>query len=467
MTTSFDTAITGSDSTADSALLRTPPHSLEAEQAVIGGLLIDHQSFDQVLEVLQARDFYNPDNRLIFTTMMRLSENSKPLDIVTVSELLDQSGELSKVGGIAHLAELARHTPGTANLLTYANVVRERSVLRQLIRTAHTIADRGYTPDGRDSGDILAEAEKSIADLAEQRPNEGGFTTANVLLSDALQRISELSQSDSAITGLDTGFYKLNEMTAGLQPADLIILAARPSMGKTALAVNLAENILLRQEKPVLIFSLEMPARSIIFRMLSSVGRINQGHMLNGKLELDEWEKLSAAMVKIQDRPLFIDDTPAISPAEMRARIRKLERDHGQIGLVVVDYLQLMRAPSASEGRTAEVSEISRSLKAIAKEFNCPLIALSQLNRAVESRPNKRPTNADLRDSGAIEQDADLIMFIYRDEKYNPDSPDKGTAEIIIGKHRNGPIGDFKLAFQDRFTRFDNLASSSDSANKY
>jgi len=454
--------MTAASDTADTRL-RIPPHSLEAEQAVIGGLLLNQQAFDQVLEILQARDFYHPENRLIFSAMARLSELAKPLDLITVSEALDQDGELNTIGGIAHLAELAHHTPGTANLLAYAHIVRERATLRQLIRAAHNIADHAHTPEGRDSNELLATAEKIIADIAEGRPSEGGFEAMNPLLKSTVQRIGELSQLDSDITGLDTGYAALNEMTSGLQKSDLVIVAARPSMGKTAFAMNLVEHAVLHQKNPVLVFSLEMPASSIILRILSSVGRIDQGRIRKGKLEPNEWDRLTEAAGRLKDRPLFIDDTTGLSPAEMRARTRRLQREHGEIALIVVDYLQLMHIPGAKEGRTNEVSEISRSLKSIAREFNCPVIALSQLNRSVDSRTDKRPNNSDLRDSGAIEQDADVIMFIYRDEVYNKeDSPDKGIAEIIIGKQRNGPTGKCKLAFQGHFTRFDNLAHPSE-----
>ena len=462
MTTASDTASLSMVSNNADARLRVPPHSLEAEQAVLGGLLLDHQALDQVLEVLQVRDFYNPENRLIFSAMLRLSELAKPLDIITVSELLDQDGELHAIGGIAHLAELARHTPGTSNLLTYANIVRERATLRQLIRAASNIADHAHTPDGRDSSELLASAEKIIADIAEGRPKESGFEGISPLLKNTLDRIDYLSNQEGDITGLDTGFHELNKMTGGLQKSDLVIVAARPSMGKTAFAMNLAEHVALHQEKPVLIFSLEMPAESVVMRMLSSVGRIHQQRIRNGKLEEDEWIKLGLALEKLKPRPLLIDDTTGLSPAEMRARVRRIQREHGDISLIVVDYLQLMHIPGAKEGRTAEVSEISRSLKSIAREFNCPLIALSQLNRSVDSRTDKRPNNSDLRESGAIEQDADLIMFLYRDEYYNEDSADKGIAEIIIGKQRNGPIGKCKLSFQGQYTRFDNLAHSSE-----
>jgi replicative DNA helicase len=463
---STDSIATRADfSSATENRLRVPPHSQEAEQAVLGGLLLDHQAFDQVLEVVQARDFYSPDHRLIFTAMGSLSEASKAIDIITVSEMLDSGGDLERIGGIAHLAELARHTPGTSNLLTYAQIVRERSTLRQLIRTASEVADQGYTPDGRSSNELLAEAEKLFADIAEQRPSETGLSPINPLLQGALQRIDELSQSDSHITGLSTGYFELDEKTSGWQKSDLVIVAARPSMGKTTFAMNAVEHALLHQEKSVVVFSLEMPAESIMLRLLSSVGRINQTHVRNGRLDQDEWDKLTIAVKKLKDRPLFIDDTPSLSPAEVRSRVRRLQREHGDIALIMIDYLQLMRVNGSSEGRTAEISEISRTLKGIAREFNCPVMALSQLNRSLENRPNKRPINSDLRESGAIEQDADVILFIYRDEVYNEDSADKGTAEIILGKQRNGPIGTCRLAFQGQYTRFDNLARSPNSGS--
>ncbi|HNL92577.1 MAG TPA: DnaB-like helicase C-terminal domain-containing protein, partial [Pseudomonadales bacterium] len=331
MTTASDTASLSMVSNNADARLRVPPHSLEAEQAVLGGLLLDHQALDQVLEVLQAGDFYNPENRLIFSAMLRLSELAKPLDIITVSELLDQDGELHAIGGIAHLAELARHTPGTSNLLTYANIVRERATLRQLIRAASNITDHAHTPDGRDSNELLVSAEKIIADIAEGRPNnKGGFEFMNPLLKSTVLQIDALSQLDSDITGLDTGYIKLNEETSGLQKSDLIILAARPSMGKTAFAMNLVEHAVLHQDKPVLVFSLEMPASSIILRMLSSVGRIDQQRIRKGKLVGDEWDKLTSAAGRLKDRPLYIDDTTGLSPAEMRARVRRIQREHGE-----------------------------------------------------------------------------------------------------------------------------------------
>ncbi len=440
--------------------LRTLPHSLEAEQAVLGGLLLDHRTFDQILEIVQTADFHHPENRLIFSAMAKLSELGKPMDIITVSEHLDQHGELETIGGLAHLAELARHTPGTSNLATYAGIVRERAVLRQLIHAAHDVANSGYAAEGRDSTELLAEAEQLFARIADQRPAGGGLAPLNNILKETIGHISELSKQEGDITGLSTGYYILDEKLSGWQPSDLIILAARPSMGKTAFAMNAVEHAVLHQDKPVIVFSLEMPAESLVLRMLSSIGRIDQQRLRRGKLEHEEWDKLKAAVARLNNRPLFIDDTSGLSPAEIRTRIRRLQREHGSPALIMIDYLQLLRVPGNKEGRTSEIGEISRSLKSIAREFNCPLMALSQLNRSLEGRANKRPINSDLRESGSIEQDADVILFIYRDEVYNEESKDKGTAELIIGKQRNGPIGGCKLAFQKQFTRFENLARS-------
>ncbi len=447
--------------------LKTPPQSLEAEQAVIGGLMLANDSFDSVAELLQHKDFYHPQHRIIFQQMAHLADEGQPLDLITVSESLDGIKELDNAGGLAYLAELAKNTPSASNILAYAKIVRERATLRELIHVAQDIADSGFNPEGRDSQELLAQAEQQVTLISENRPQEGGFDDVNSLLKGAVDRIDELYHSDSDITGLTTGFKDLDEMTSGWQRSDLIILAARPSMGKTTLAMNAVENALLYTDKPVLVFSLEMPAESLIMRMLSSIGRIDQTKVRNGKLEQGDWDKLSAAVSKLRDKPLFIDDTPGLTPAELRGRVRRQYREHGEVGLIMVDYLQLMRVAGFSEGRTAEISEISRSLKAVAREFDCPVMALSQLNRSLEQRPNKRPINSDLRESGAIEQDADVILFIYRDEVYNEESPDKGTAEIIIGKQRNGPIGTLRLAFQGKYTRFDNLAHDFQSDGGY
>lgn len=443
----------------DFAKLKLPPHSLEAEQSVLGGLMIAGEAWDSVADMVGEGDFFRPEHRAIYACMSQLVAQEQPIDVVTLAETLARNGQLEEVGGTAYLAEIATGTPSVANIRAYAQAVRERSIFRSLISAANAIADTSFNPDGRSSDEVLDEAERRIMQIAEERPKAGGLEPINPLLKEAVDKIDELFNNDEAITGLSTGFEKLDEMTSGMQKSDLVIVAARPSMGKTTFAMNLVENVLLRYEQPVLVFSMEMPASQLMMRMLSSVGKIDQGRVRSGKLEEDDWPKLSAAVSKLKDRPLFIDDTAALTPTEVRSRARKVLREHGSIGMIMLDYLQLMQvAGKGSEGRTAEISEISRSLKGIAKEFDCPVIALSQLNRALEQRPNKRPVNSDLRESGAIEQDADVIMFIYRDEVYNEETQDKGVAEIIIGKQRNGPIGTARLSFIGKFTRFENLA---------
>lgn len=434
------------------------PHSIEAEQAVLGGLMLDNKRLDAVLEVISEVDFYREDHRQIFKMMQILQENAQPLDVITLSEELHRHEQLERVGGLAYLVEMANNTPSAANIVAYARIVRERSTLRQLIAAAQEISKSSYNPSGLDSDDLLQLAEKRVAEIAEDRPKEGGLVGVNDLLKATVQRIDELFRSGSDITGVPSGIADLDQRTSGWQPGELIILAARPSMGKTALALNFVESAMFSQNRPVLVFSMEMPSAAMIMRMMSSVGRIDQGRMRNGKLTEEDWPKLSSAVAKMKDKLLFIDDTPGLSPQELRARVRRIAREHGNPGMIMVDYLQLMQIAGSNEGRTQEISEISRSLKAIAKEFDCPLIALSQLNRGVEQRPNKRPMNSDLRESGAIEQDADVILFIYRDEYYNEDSPDKGIAELIIGKQRNGEIGTCRAAFIGKYTRFDNLA---------
>ncbi|MFV8819210.1 replicative DNA helicase [Haliea sp. E17] len=443
----------------DLARIKMQPHSVEAEQSVLGGLLLSSDGWDVVAEQVSAEDFYRPNHRLIFREIARLANEAEPVDVITVADKLEARGELDVAGGLPYLAELAQNTPSASNIRAYAQVVRERAALRKLIEAAQEIAESGFNPDGRNSTELIDEAERLIMQISEQGPKSGGPQGVNPLLRKALDRIEELFNSGGDITGLTTGFVDLDGSTSGLQPADLVIVAGRPSMGKTSFAMNLVENAILAQDKPVLVFSMEMPAEQLIIRMLSSVGRIDQRRIRNGKLEQEDWPKLSAAMNKLKDAPLYIDDTPALTPTELRSRVRKVVRENrGEIAMVMIDYLQLMQVAGSSEGRTAEISEISRSLKAIAKEFSVPVVALSQLNRSLEQRPNKRPVNSDLRESGAIEQDADVIMFIYRDEVYHEDSPDKGVAEIIIGKQRNGPIGTCKLAFRGEFTRFENLA---------
>ena len=454
------------------------PHSIEAEQAVLGGLLLEYQRFDSVAETMSASDFFRGDHVVIYEMIHKLAQDEVPLDVVTLAEELHKHGELERVGGIGYLTELAANTPSAANITAYAKIVRERATLRSLITAAGEISAQSFSPAGLDSDDLLQMAEKKVASIAEDRPKEGGFEGVNSLLKNTVERIDELFRSDSALTGLSTGLVDLNERTAGWQPGEMIVVAARPSMGKTALALNFIEAALFTSSKPALVFSMEMPSESLVMRMISSIGRIDQGKIRNGQLTEEDWPKLSAAVAKLKDKPLYIDDTGGLNPQEVRARIKRVVRTHqlelskkfpdmpleelqeqSQPGMIMLDYLQLMTvAGGGGDGRTQEISEISRSLKGIAKEYNCPVIALSQLNRGVEQRPNKRPMNSDLRESGAIEQDADVILFIYRDEYYNEDSPDKGMAELIIGKQRNGEIGTCKAAFVGKYTRFEDLA---------
>lgn len=434
------------------------PHSVEAEQAVLGGLMLTNDSFDTVASVISETDFFAQDHQLIFQTMRSLSDDSKPLDVITLSEVLQNNKDLEQIGGAAYLVELANNTPSSANIGAYAQIVLERSVIRQLITAASDIVKKGFNPLGSDSSALLAEAERKLSEIIENRPKLGGFQDVNKLLSDAINRIDELFNNDADITGLSTGFAELDEMTSGWQKSDLVIVAGRPSMGKTSFAMNMVEHAVLHQDKPVLVFSLEMPANQLMIRMMSSLGKIDQTRMRSGKLNEDDWPRLSSAASRLKDRPLYIDDTAGITPMELKNQVRQLSREHGEPGLIMVDYLQLMSSSVPTENRTTEITLISRELKTIAREFNCPVIALSQLSRNLEQRPNKRPINADLRESGAIEQDADVIVFIYRDEVYNEGSEDKGVAEIIIGKQRNGPIGTCKLAFLGKYTRFENLA---------
>jgi replicative DNA helicase len=443
------------------ARIKMQPHSIEAEQSVLGGLLLSAEGWDAVAEVVVASDFYRTGHRLIYRQIAQLAEASEPVDVITVADKLQARGELDAAGGLPYLAELAQNTPSASNIRAYAQVVRERACLRKLIEAAQEIAESGFNPEGRTSDELVDQAERRIMQIAEDGFKAGGPRDVNPLLQSALVRIEELFQSGGDITGLSTGFIELDRMTSGLQNSDLVIVAGRPSMGKTSFAMNLVEHAVLTQAKPILVFSMEMPADSLIIRMLASIGRIDSTRLRNGKLEQEDWPKLSAAVTKLKDVPLFIDDTPALTPTEVRSRARRVAREHGGLGMIMVDYLQLMQVAGSSEGRTAEISEISRSLKAIAKEFKVPMVALSQLNRALEQRPNKRPVNSDLRESGAIEQDADVIMFIYRDEVYHEESEDKGIAEIIIGKQRNGPIGICRLAFLGQYTRFENLARGS------
>ncbi|MAD88676.1 MAG: replicative DNA helicase [Pseudoalteromonas sp.] len=441
--------------------LKVPPHSIEAEQSVLGGLMLDNQAFDRVAELVVSHDFYTRTHKLIFEAMERLVEQSQPIDLITISESLEKNNQLSTIGGFAYLAEIAKNTPSAANIDAYASIVRERAVVREMIGVANEIAEAGFNPEGRDSHELLDLAESKVFKIAEQRTKSTeGPQSIHSILEKTVDKIEELYQSpQDGVTGVSTGYNDLDQMTAGLQPSDLIIVAARPSMGKTTFAMNLAEHAAMTQDKPVLIYSLEMPSEQIMMRMLASLGRINQTKVRTGQLDDEDWARLSSTMGLLMEKgKMYIDDASGLTPTDVRSRARRIARDHGGISMIMVDYLQLMRVPSLSDNRTLEIAEISRSLKALAKELQCPVIALSQLNRTLEQRADKRPVNSDLRESGSIEQDADLIMFIYRDEVYNDDSPDKGVAEIIIGKQRNGPIGKVRLTFQGQFSRFDNYA---------
>ena len=438
--------------------LKVPPHSIQAEQSVLGGLMLENSAWDEVADRLSDADFYRRDHRLIFEAIRTLVDQGSPYDVITLSEWLGRQDALENAGGLAYLGTLAKNTPSAANIRAYADIVREYSVLRQLIGVGTSIANSGYFPEGRDARELVDYAEQQVFQIAEQGSHgRSGFVRIKDLLSAAVDKIDELFHRDNPITGVPTGFNDFDELTAGLQNSDLIIVAGRPSMGKTTYAMNIAENAAIREKIPTAVFSMEMPGEQLAMRLMSSLGHIDQHKVRTGKLEDDDWPRLTSAVSILAEAPLFIDDTPALSPTELRARARRLKREHG-LGLIVVDYLQLMQTGrGGAENRTNEISEISRGLKALAKELHVPVIALSQLNRGLEQRPNKRPIMSDLRESGAIEQDADVIVFIYRDEVYNPESPDKGTAEIIIGKQRNGPIGSVRLTFLGQYTRFENF----------
>ena len=455
-------------SNADAQLdqIKLPPHSVEAEQSVLGGLLLEASALDKITDLVTPDDFYRQEHRLIYRQILRLSEQAIPVDVITVAEALEIAGELDKVGGLPYLGGLAQNVPSAANIRRYGEIVRERSIMRKLAEVGTDIASSAYNPTGRDAAQLLDEAESKVFEIAEAgSKGKQGFISMPPLLSQVVERIETLYARDnpSDITGTATGFTDLDHKTSGLHPGDLIIVAGRPSMGKTALAINIAENVAMDSKLPVAIFSMEMGATQLAMRMLGSVGKLNQQDLRTGRLQDDDWGRLTHALGKLNDAPIHIDESAALSSLDLRARSRRLHRQNNGLGLIVVDYLQLMSSNvgKASENRATEISEISRSLKALAKELHVPVIALSQLNRSLEQRPNKRPVMSDLRESGAIEQDADLILFIYRDEVYNSDSQDKGKAEIIIGKQRNGPIGTVALAFRGEYTRFDNLAPGS------
>jgi len=441
--------------------LRLPPHSIEAEQALLGGLLLDNTAWDKIGDFVAEADFYRADHRLIYQHVARLIEASKPADVVTVTEALERAGKLNDAGGLPYLAALAQNTPSAVNIRRYAEIVRDRAVLRQLVSVGAEISESALSPLGKSAEELINDAEARVFAISEQGARgRQGFVEIRPLIAQVVERIDQLHSNPSEITGLATGYTDLDRMTSGLQPGDLVIVAGRPSMGKTALALNIAEHLCLVERLPVAVFSMEMSGTQLVTRMIGSVAKVDQLKVRTGRIADEEWPRLTDAWGRLNEAPLFIDESPALNALELRARARRLHRQVGGpgLGLIVIDYLQLMSATSHGENRATEISEISRSLKALAKELSVPVIALSQLNRSLEQRPNKRPVMSDLRESGAIEQDADVIFFIYRDEVYNPDSPDKGVAEIIIGKQRNGPIGTIKLTFQGQFTRFENYA---------
>ncbi len=447
------------------ARLRVPPHSVEAEQSVLGGLMLDNSASDRAGDLLTDSDFYRYEHKLIYAAIMALISTNKPADVITVFEQLTSLGKAEEVGGLAYLNALAQSVPSAANMRRYAEIVRERAILRKLVAASDEIATNAFNPQGRAVSSILDEAEGKIFRIGEEGSrNKQGMHSMESLVVQLIDRVQELAENGAGeVTGVPSGFADLDRMTAGLQPGDLIILAARPSMGKTAFALNIGEHVAVKEGLPVLVFSMEMGASQLALRMVGSLGRIDQQHLRTGALRDEEWGRLSEAVDQLRNISLHIDETPALNPTELRARSRRLARQCGKLGLIIVDYLQLMSGSSASSGenRATEISEISRGLKALAKELQCPVIALSQLNRSVETRTDKRPMMSDLRESGAIEQDADVIMFIYRDEYYNKDSKEPGVAEIIIGKQRNGPVGTVKLAFLRPLTKFENLAPGS------
>src|SRR5688572_3785951 len=445
--------------------LKLPPHSVEAEQSLLGALLLDNQAFDRVADVVVAEDFYRDDHRRIWRHIARLIEANRPADVVTVSESIEASEDKDKTGGAAYLAALAQNTPSALNVRRYAELVRERSVQRRLAQVATEIAESALAPTGKDVGQLLDEAESKIFQIAESGARKDqGLIGISPVLAKVFERIDHLHSQDnpSDITGVPSGFVDVDRMTAGLQPGDLIIVAGRPSMGKTAFSLNIAEHVGLELKLPVLVFSMEMGGTQLATRLLGSVGKVDAQALRTGRLSPTDWDRLGHALGKLNEAPILIDESPGLNPLELRARARRKWREYGGLGLIVIDYIQLMQGSDAGqqENRATELSEISRGMKSMAKELKCPVICLSQLNRSLEQRPNKRPVMSDLRESGALEQDADMIFFIYRDEVYNEDSPDKGIAEIIIGKQRNGPIGTIKLTFLGKHTRFENYSGA-------
>jgi replicative DNA helicase len=441
--------------------IRTPPHSVEAEQAVLGGLMLDSNAWDAVADIVYATDFYRRDHRLIFEAIAEVAEIRGSCDAVTVSENLESKGRLDEIGGLAYLGTIARDTPSAANVRAYAEIIRERSILRQLVAAGGEIAAAATDSHGRSATELVDEAERRVFEIAERGSRgKSGFIAIKDVLPQTIDRLDLLHQSPGEIRGVPSGFTQLDRKTTGFQPGDLIVIAGRPSMGKTTLAVNIAENAAIAKGVPSAIFSMEMSAEQLTLRLISSLGRVNQTHLRTGNFSEEDWSRIQGAMAQLSVAPLYVDESPALTPTEVRARARRLKREHG-LGLIVVDYLQLMQVSGTKENRATEISEISRSLKALAKELQVPVIALSQLNRAVEQRTDKKPVMSDLRESGAIEQDSDLILLIYRDEVYDPNTTRRGVADIIIAKQRNGPIGEVQLTFLGEYTRFENLVAES------
>ena len=441
--------------------LRVPPHSIEAEQAVLGGVMLAPEAWDRVADRLTEDDFYRKDHRLIYRALSQLSQRGMPCDAVTLGEWFESNQLAEMIGGASYLIELANATPSAANIAAYADIVRDKSVLRQLIDAGTLITEDGYRPDGKTTPEVMELAEQRVFSIAEAGARgRKGFVDMRSAARDAVRILHERYENRGQLTGTPTGFVDLDNLTSGLQKSDLIIVAARPAMGKTAFALNIAEHAAIHAKKSVAVFSMEMSASQLAFRLISSIGRIDQTHLRNGDIAEEDWPRVTSAIRLLGEAKIYIDDTPSLSPVDLRSRARRLQREHG-LGLIVIDYLQLMQVPGNKENRATEISEISRGLKALAKELDIPVVALSQLNRGLEQRTDKRPVMADLRESGAIEQDADVIMFIYRDEYYNKESADKGLAEVIIGKQRNGPTDTLKLTFLGRYTKFENYAPNS------
>ena len=444
-------------STLEDALRKVPPQSLEAEESVLGGILLDPHALDRVIEVMGPDDFYRETNRKIFLAMLALTERSEPIDLITLTDALKARDELQEIGGATYLAELSDKVPSAANIAFYARIVKEKAVLRSLINVSGEIVSRAYTGQ-EDIEHFLDEAERLIFDVSEQRIRPA-FAKVGDMIMDTIKTIEQLYERKELVTGVPTGFPDLDQKTAGFQPADLVIIAARPSMGKTAFVLNIAQYVAMQAKTAVGIFSLEMAKEQLVMRMLCAEARVDNAKVRAGYLAERDFPRLAMAAGRLAEAPIYIDDTPGQNVLELRAKARRLKRE-ANLGLVIIDYLQLMRGLTAQENRTQELAEISRSLKALAKELGIPVVALSQLNRQVELRADKRPVMSDIRESGSIEQDADVIMFIYRDEVYHAESEEEGTAEIIIGKQRNGPTGMVRLAWRSEYTRFDNLVDT-------